>query len=155
MQDAEFGDFYYVFRYRAFWLRPAAMVLMHAFGSLLIKMLLMHAYAALFMLLAQGNCRDAFCAELTRRVDRVRRWWSPRPPVRLIPVEQGDLCAFCHEELLPEDAVPLPAGSAPAIATAHTDKLILYCRWGCGKAVHRTCAQGWGRNSCVYCASAM
>ena len=46
--------------------RPAAVALLRAFGSLALKLLLMHAYAALFMLLAQGNCRDAFYAELKR-----------------------------------------------------------------------------------------
>ena len=45
-------------------MRPAAVALLRAFGSLALKLLLMHAYAALFMLLAQGNCRDAFYAEL-------------------------------------------------------------------------------------------
>eukprot|EP00316_Scyphosphaera_apsteinii_P021773 CAMPEP_0119347516 /NCGR_PEP_ID=MMETSP1333-20130426/108561_1 /TAXON_ID=418940 /ORGANISM="Scyphosphaera apsteinii, Strain RCC1455" /LENGTH=174 /DNA_ID=CAMNT_0007360063 /DNA_START=678 /DNA_END=1199 /DNA_ORIENTATION=+ len=99
-RDSNYGDFYYLFRYQAFWMRPAAMVLLHAFGSLLIKMLLMHSYAALFMLLAQGNCRDAFRAEVKRRVDRMHRRLWPRPPVRLILVEPGDLCAFCHEEML-------------------------------------------------------
>jgi len=88
-RDVDHGDFFYVFRYQAFWMRPAAVVLLHAFGSLLIKMLLMHAYAALFMLLAQGNCRDAFLAEILRRGDRLQRWLRPRPPVRFIPVEEG------------------------------------------------------------------
>lgn len=54
-RDAIHGDFYYLFRYRAFWMRPAAMALLHALGSLFIKMLLMHAYASLFMLLAQAR----------------------------------------------------------------------------------------------------
>lgn len=63
-------------------------------------MLLMHAYAALFMLLAQSSHRDAFVAEALRRLDRWRRWIRPRPPVRRIPVEAGDVCAFCHEDLL-------------------------------------------------------
>ena len=51
----------------------------------------MHAYAALFMLLAQPNHRDAFAAELRRRVDRVRRRVAPRPPVRRIAIEPGDV----------------------------------------------------------------
>lgn len=143
-RDAVHGDFYYLFRYQAFWMRPAAVVLMHAFGSLLIKMLLMHAYAALFMLLAQGNCRDAFRAEIKRRGDRLQRWLRPRPPVRLIPVEEGDICPFCHEEL------PLPQADGAAQVLS-----IMHCRWGCGKPVHRECAARWGRNACVYCFAPM
>lgn len=54
-RDATYGDFYYLFRYHAFWMRPAAMALLHALGSLFIKMMLMHAYASLFMLLAQAQ----------------------------------------------------------------------------------------------------
>ena len=100
-QDVTHGDFYYIFRYtKAFWMRPASFALLQAVTSLFVKMLLMHVYASLFMLLSQGNCRDAFHAELKRRFDRVRRWAHPRPPVRLIEIEAGDLCAFCHEELL-------------------------------------------------------
>jgi hypothetical protein len=94
------GDFYYIFRYqKAFWMRPASLALLQAVGSLFVKMLLMHVYASLFMLLSQDNCREAFCAELKRRADRVRRFLKPRPPVRLIAIEPGDICAFCHEEL--------------------------------------------------------
>ncbi|KAL3928862.1 MAG: hypothetical protein SGPRY_002210, partial [Prymnesium sp.] len=156
-QDTMHGDFYYLFRYQAFWMRPAAMALLHALSSLLIKMLLMHAYASLFMLLAQANCREAFCAELQRRSDRVRRWLFPRPEVRQIPIEVGDLCAFCHEELsspAPDEQSelsPLETSSPPSLKS----KSILHCRWGCGKAVHRACAASWGRNACVYCASPM
>jgi len=80
------ADFSYTFRYKAFWMRPAASDLLHALCSLLIKMLLMHTYAALFMLLAQANHRDAFYAEGVRRLDRWRRWVWPRPPVRRIQV---------------------------------------------------------------------
>ena len=80
-------------------MRPASFAVLQAIGSLFVKMLLMHAYASLFMLLSQGNCREAFCAELKRRADRVRRFLKPRPPVRLIRVEPGDICAFCHDEL--------------------------------------------------------
>mmetsp|Transcript_29704 Transcript_29704/g.62488 ORF Transcript_29704/g.62488 Transcript_29704/m.62488 type:complete len:286 (-) Transcript_29704:1074-1931(-) len=149
-RDVAYGDFYYLFRYQAFWMRPAAMLLLHAFGSLLIKMLLMHAYAALFMLLAQDNCREAFRAEVTRRLDRLRRRIWPRPPVRLIPVEPGDLCAFCHEDLLPEAD---PDDKAAVAAAAVQERL--HCRWGCGKAVHKACAASWGRNSCVYCNAPM
>ena len=54
-RDATHDDFYYLFRYHAFWMRPAAMALLHAMGSLFIRMMLMHAYAALFMLLAQAQ----------------------------------------------------------------------------------------------------
>ena len=144
------------------------MALLHAVSSLLIKMLLMHAYASLFMLLAQANCREAFFAELQRRLDRVRRWAFPRPEVRQIAIEPGDLCAFCHEELcnpapdeLPAEpsAAPLFGSAASAASPAgggggsHTS--VVYCRWGCGKAVHRACASSWGRNACVYCASPM
>ena len=148
-QDTRHGDFHYLFRYHAFWMRPAAMALLHALGSLLVKMLLMHAYAALFMLLAQANCRDAWVAELRRRADRFRRLVWPRPPVRLIAVEPGDLCAFCHEELLQA----APGDSSPATgpdAVHHRS-----CRWGCGKAVHTACAANWGRNACVYCSAPM
>ena len=60
--------------------RPAAVALLRAFGSLALKLLLMHAYAALFMLLAQGNCRDAFYAELKRCFDRIKRKVVRRPP---------------------------------------------------------------------------
>mmetsp|Transcript_39068 Transcript_39068/g.91406 ORF Transcript_39068/g.91406 Transcript_39068/m.91406 type:complete len:386 (-) Transcript_39068:946-2103(-) len=171
-RDVMYGDFYYLFRYQAFWMRPAAMVLLHAFGSLLMKMLLMHAYAALFMLLAQGNCRDAFRAEVKRRLDRLHRRLWPRPPVRLIPLEAGDLCAFCHEELLPaaeasgEGFAGVDAGGssrdvdgggawAEGAPPGPTAKALLHCRWGCGKAVHRECAASWGRNSCVYCSAPM
>ena len=87
-------------------------------------------------------------AELWRRVDRVRRLVRPRAAVKLIAVEPGDICAFCHEELLlpPEDAPPLRRGE-----TVH----YRHCRWGCGKAVHTLCASRWGRDSCVYCAAPM
>jgi len=167
-QDTKYGDFYYLFRYQAFWMRPAAMALLHAVSSLLIKMLLMHAYASLFMLLAQANCREAFAAELQRRWDRARRWLFPRPEVRQIPIEPGDLCAFCHEELvLPApDEQPMEPPAAPLVAAGDASTAappaagsrggqVLHCRWGCGKAVHRACAAAWGRNACVYCASPM
>mmetsp|Transcript_37183 Transcript_37183/g.92495 ORF Transcript_37183/g.92495 Transcript_37183/m.92495 type:complete len:281 (-) Transcript_37183:219-1061(-) len=160
-QDTKYGDFYYLFRYHAYWMRPAAMALLHAASSLLIKMLLMHAYASLFMLLAQTNCREAFFAELQRRSDRVRRWMFPRPEVRQIPIEAGDLCAFCHEELsnpAPDEQVVDPPPSPQALgsnAQSVRSNSVLHCRWGCGKAVHRVCAASWGRNACVYCASPM
>lgn len=88
-QDTKYGDFYYLFRYQAFWMRPAAMALLHAVGSLVIKMVLMHAYASLFMLLAQANCREAFNAELERRWDRIKRFFVKRAEVRLIAIEPG------------------------------------------------------------------
>ena len=234
-QDAVHSDFYYIFRYqKAFWMRPASFALLQAIGSLLVKMLLMHAYASLFMLLSQGTCREAFLAELKRRVDRFRRWWKPRPPVRLIPIERGDLCAFCHEELanpppgyedeaekdaerlaeieaalngerghlarymvlcalsarnfarrakercqqLHAAARPLLAkpfggggGGAAAVdddaaadpggAASSSDEQqqppphVLHCRWGCGKAVHKACAEAYPRNACVYCSAPM
>ena len=163
-RDARHGDFDYLFRYQAFWMRPAAYVVLHAIGSLLIKMFLMHAYAALFMLLAQGNYRDAFCAEAQRRLDRLKRRLWPRPPVRQIQVEAGDLCAFCHEELLlppPSDAddspEPTEAPGATAAAGGDDDASppYVHCRWGCGKAVHKECAANWGRNACVYCSAPM
>lgn len=160
-QDVKYGDFYYLFRYQAFWMRPAAMALLHAVSSLLIKMLLMHAYASLFMLLAQTNCREAFCAELQRRSDRVHRWLFPRPEVRQIPIEPGDLCAFCHEELsnpAPDEQVLepvlVPSYDSNVLSGIRTNSIV-HCRWGCGKAVHRVCAASWGRNACVYCASPM
>ena len=86
-------------------------------------------------------------AELRRRLDRLRRIVWPQPPVRLIAVEPGDICAFCHEELLepPEDDAPLSPGQVP----------YRHCRWGCGKAVHTSCAANWGRDSCVYCFAPM
>jgi len=83
-KDQRWSDYYYIFRYPAFWYAPASMALLHSLLSLCVKMLLMHAYASIFMLLSQSNCREAFVAELERRVDRLRRWWRPRPPVRLI-----------------------------------------------------------------------
>ena len=145
-RDSRYGDYDYSYHYQAFWLRPAASIVLHTVGSLLIKMLLMHAYAACFMLLSQGNCRDAFVAECRRRVDRSQRWLWPRPPVREIPVEPGDLCAFCHEEILR----PSPDAPDDAAEVHH-----VHCRWGCGKAVHKQCAAGWERNSCVYCGAPM
>jgi hypothetical protein len=164
----------------------------------------------------QGNCREAFMSELQRRIDRMRRWVRPRPPVRRIPIEPGDLCAFCHEEL----SSPPPGASdadelglmgrvgARGVRAAHRlsavladacarvrrrwrrggaadgdggDEaehaagsggergaalagsggeaadlpFVLHCRWGCGKAVHRACAEGWGRDACVYCSAPM
>ena len=36
-------------------MRPASYALLHAAGSLFVKMLLMHMYASLFMLLSQAN----------------------------------------------------------------------------------------------------
>ena len=149
--DARHGDFVYAFTYRALWMRPAAVALLRAFGSLALKLLLMHAYAALFMLLAQGNCRDAFYAELKRCFDRIKRKVVRRPPVKLIPVEAGDLCAFCHEELAkppPDDDGHRPPADPQRPPYRH-------CRWGCGKAVHVACAEAWGRDACVYCSSAM
>ena len=237
------------------------------------------------MLLSQSNCREAFAAELGRRLDRVRRWLTPRPPVRLIAIDPGDLCAFCHEELLspapgegeeeatdgevgrvarategiqegiqarlPDAlvrpyvngglavrhaaaraiqlanaiarhvlpvvaAVLVPAASAvlrallivarplwallarlgrtlerrlgdgrddAAVAGAGSGTAgarpprpprpppltpeeiaeqqrnipahVIHCSWGCGKAVHRSCADAWGRNACVYCSAPM
>ena len=105
-QDEEYGDFRYIFRYSTYWLgKPASLHLLRAAGSLFFKMMLLHAYASLFMLLSQGNCRDAFVAEIRRRLDRFGRWYWPRPEVRRIPIEPGDVCAFCHEEL----AAPPPA----------------------------------------------
>ena len=114
-QDMMHGDFHYLFRYHAFWMRPATVALLHALGSLLIKMLLMHAYAALFMLLAQANCRDAYVAELRRRADRFRRLLWPRPPVCLIAVEPGDLCAFCQRKYCRPrpTTTPPPRGLVP------------------------------------------
>lgn len=32
-QDTKYGDFYYLFRYQAFWMRPAAMALLHAVSA--------------------------------------------------------------------------------------------------------------------------
>lgn len=207
-RDMLHHDFYYIFRYqKATWLRPASLYLLHAIVSLCIKMLLMHTFASLFMLLSQGNCREAFAAEVRRRADRVHRWLKPRPPVRLIPIEPGDVCAFCHEELLKRppssDDADEQAGSgvalrAAAVAAATTlylrqscssalawirrmrpaaaedqaattpaaedgsdaaanipSDLLLHCRWGCGRAVHRACADAWGRNACVFCAAPM
>ena len=236
-KDARHNDYFYIFRYQAFWMRPASFALLQSLFSLVLKMLLMHAYASLFMLLSQSAYREAFAAELHRRIDRLRRWVHPRPPVRLIPITSDDICAFCHEELakpppdgedepgssiastvmqwalarwlctltrwisrgragerLREESVPqgnLGAsalesrpgesvhgeGSASLAATGqsedtacdtneHTatesvlvteamERYILYCRWGCGKAVHRACAASWGRDSCVYCTAPM
>jgi len=185
-KDQRWLDYYYIFRYPAFWYAPASMALLHSLASLCVKVLLMHAYASLFMLLSQSNCREAFAAELERRRDRLRRWWKPRPPVRLIPIEAGDLCAFCHEELVrppPEDdedtsqlgtlgraGVTQAAGAADALASMvarspppstplpdpkELARFVVHCRWGCGKAVHKACASGWGRNSCVFCAAPM
>jgi len=144
-RDSRYSDMDYVFRYQASWMQPAPSTVLHTMCSLLLKMLLMHAYASLFMLLSQGNCRDAFMAECQRRADRAPRWLWPRPPVREISVEPGDLCAFCHEEVLQ------PPPGAPAGEGAHH----VHCRWGCGKAVHTMCAAGWDRNSCVYCGAPM
>ena len=52
-----------------------------------------------------------------------------------------------------------PAASTPLASeppsSAQLERFVLHCRWGCGKAVHRACATGWGRNSCVYCAAPM
>ena len=232
-KDQHYHDYYYIFRYPAFWYGPASMELLRSIASLCLKMLLMHAYASLFMLLSQANCREAFGAELERRADKLRRWIKPRPPVRLIPIEPGDICAFCHEELIkppdedadaeaqPSSALmwgmlgttlgkTLPVATAAAAAavaaalkrrmargigapsdsssgtgdgtgdgnaaaddgpassraastplaseppsSAQLERFVLHCRWGCGKAVHRACATGWGRNSCVYCAAPM
>jgi len=229
-KDQRWSDYYYIFRYPAFWYAPASMALLHSLLSLCVKMLLMHAYASIFMLLSQSNCREAFVAELERRVDRLRRWWRPRPPVRLIPVVPGDICAICHDELLrpppgegdddtedPRQVVqqvqqqqqrereeaaersrqqaaaaadrcsacgllgdasssssaaggllgepPVHASSglsgaasAPAMPAPDPKELarfLIYCRWGCGKAVHKQCAAGWGRNACVFCAAPM
>lgn len=169
-KDIKHADFYYIFRYQAFWMPPSSMTLLQSICSLCVKMLLMHCYASIFMLLSQSNCREAFAAELDRRRDRLRRWWKPRPPVRLIPIESGDLCAFCHEELLPPDEQPEEAaadaeaprsrwwlfGSAASATPADAARQsVLHCRWGCGKAVHKSCATGWGRNACVYCSAPM
>ena len=202
-RDVVHRDFYYIFRYqKALWMRPASLSLLYGLVSLFVKMLLMHAYASLFMLLSQSNCREAFAAELRRRTDRVHRWLWPRPPVRLIPIEPGDVCAFCHEELMrpapdaadvdggardngrPASDVPGEAVAAAAASAAdgsplarvrgiflsligraaaggdptqraNGDDAILHCRWGCGRAVHRECADAWGRNACVFCAAPM
>lgn len=54
-QDVVHSDFYYIFRYHAFWMRPASYTLLQVVSSLAIKMLLMHAYASLFMLLSQAR----------------------------------------------------------------------------------------------------
>jgi hypothetical protein len=238
-----------------------------AVGSLLIKMLLMHTFASLFMLLSQGNCREAFYGELCRRADRIKRCIHPRPPVRLIPIEPGDICPFCHDDLLmplaaseelsgggdgssisdgspaptlptttpanppqqpqqpqqprqralplislARDGAQLARGYATALALGVARRLlslwgaargrlavfpradkwctmaerasaaalaacglassavgsvggadsetephphVTYCRYGCGKPVHRACAEAWWRDSCVYCSAPM
>ena len=185
--------------------------------------------------------QEAFAAEMHRRLDRVRRWFRPRPPVRLIPIDAGDLCAFCHEELLrpppsddedeelemdgrgalsrlkrrfalssrrlarlaveaalelalrsqgwfgahalsplarwarrwraawrarwrgvvedagsADDACALADDASGAMGTPEiVPRHIIYCQWGCGKAVHSKCAAAWGRNACVYCSAPM
>ena len=115
-KDQHYHDYYYIFRYPAFWYGPASMELLRSIASLCLKMLLMHAYASLFMLLSQANCREAFGAELERRADKLRRWIKPRPPVRLIPIEPGDICAFCHEELIKPPDEDADAEAQPSSA---------------------------------------
>eukprot|EP00965_Chrysotila_dentata_P199735 6179559-Pleurochrysis_carterae.AAC.1 len=76
-------------------MRPAAMLLLHAFGSLLIKMLLMHAYAALFMLLAQA--RAVHCSRFRSRLRVVAPGSALRraaPFAYLDPRRRSRLC--CH-----------------------------------------------------------
>lgn len=124
-------------------MRPASFALLQAVGSLMIKMLLMHAFASLFMLLSQPNCREAYIAELRRRLDRVRRTLVPRPPVRRIPIDAGDLCAFCHEELLcppPQDDAEDEAAATGRLASLRA--VALAATRGAHAGLRRLAGQG-------------
>ena len=137
----------HAFTYRALWMRPAA-VAPSAPWLPALKLLLMHAYAALFMLLAQGNCRDARGAQAVLRPDQAE---GGAPPARQAHAGRaGDLCAFCHEELAkppPDDDGHRPPADPqrPPYATA------------AGAAARRSTwrAPRRGAATCVYCSSAM
>ena len=60
------------------------------------------------------------------------------------PIEEGDTCPICIESLTEDDdGLPPP---------------LVYCRWGCGRAVHAACWQSWsghrhafGLTECLFC----
>lgn len=66
----------------------------------------------------------------------------------------GDGNAAADDGPASSRAASTPLASEPP-SSAQLERFVLHCRWGCGKAVHRACATGWGRNSCVYCAAPM
>jgi hypothetical protein len=45
-------------------------------------------------------------------------------------------------------------GRHVTVASGHEAHCV-YCRWGCGQAVHRKCAASWGRDVCVFCSAPM
>ena len=46
------------------------------------------------------------------------------------------------------------AGEVDEAAKALAYEKVAYCRWGCGKGIHRECMRQWiahSRNECIYC----
>ena len=66
---------------------------------------------------------------------------------------KGDICGICHDDLIPpeflgDDEDVDEAAKAAAFAQ------VQYCKWGCGKGIHRECMRQWiarSRNECIYC----
>ena len=68
-QDTKYGDFYYLFRYQAFWMRPAAMALLHAVSARVWHSSARARVASAFGVLVAMGCRShPIDAPLNRQV---------------------------------------------------------------------------------------
>mmetsp|Transcript_25158 Transcript_25158/g.86181 ORF Transcript_25158/g.86181 Transcript_25158/m.86181 type:complete len:823 (+) Transcript_25158:118-2586(+) len=90
---------------------------------------------------AYFHLREAFAPAVRALKSGVR--WARRRPVPSLEPQAGDVCLVCHEvygEEAQEDFATFP----PPLA---------YCRWGCGKAVHKECMDLWRtkQDVCVLC----
>jgi len=108
-----------------------------ALGQLLEGLQLIQLFSPLFKsgtlasLRAQGSTK---MYQITRKITR-------RPVIPRLPVPD-EICAICHDDLcIEDDAQPL-----------------VHCKWGCGRAVHGSCMDDWGKHrlspaECLFCGS--
>mmetsp|Transcript_27399 Transcript_27399/g.86846 ORF Transcript_27399/g.86846 Transcript_27399/m.86846 type:complete len:232 (-) Transcript_27399:184-879(-) len=64
-----------------------------------------------------------------------------KPPINPI-WEKGDLCPICLNEMM-----------SPRCHARRAEDAVVYCKYGCGKVVHKACMRQWieQRSVCVYC----
>jgi len=98
--------------------------------------------AQLALPLLSANTLTSMQAQARRSTEQFARKLT-RHRVASRPVEANEICAICHDNLVDDDSAP----KAP-IGLAH-------CKWGCGRAVHAACMEGWRKHSacasCVFC----
>lgn len=146
--DSRFRDFTYTFTYDSGYEDLVLELLLNFQRSVAFEMLLSWLCSLGCIFILNANTRETIIGEARRLFFRQKRELfrflvGPPRQVTRIPVEHGDLCALCMEELLPDDG-------------RENDGSVSFCRWGCGKAIHTACqqqAQEQWRDSCVYCGS--